>query len=93
MIIRDYFCKFCIKPYVVAPHLNHLDETAFQWCHLKKKKKKKKNLLPWSRFFSLRVDIFLEGPQCPWKQQEVPKVVLLCKKKGKTRDIRAPDKE
>ena len=27
MIIRDNFCEFCIEPYVVTPHLNHLDET------------------------------------------------------------------
>ena len=27
MIIRDNFCKFCIKTYVVTPHLNRLDET------------------------------------------------------------------
>ena len=25
MIIRDNFCKFCIKPYVVTPHLNRLE--------------------------------------------------------------------
>ena len=24
MIIRDNFCKFCIKTYIVTPHLNHL---------------------------------------------------------------------
>ena len=27
MIIRDNFCEFCIKTYVVTPHLNLLDET------------------------------------------------------------------
>ena len=27
MIIRDNFYKFCVKPYVVTPHLNRLDET------------------------------------------------------------------
>ena len=27
MIIRDNFCEFCIKTYVVTPHLNRLDET------------------------------------------------------------------
>ena len=27
VIIRDNFCKFCKKTYVVTPHLNHLDET------------------------------------------------------------------
>ena len=27
MIIRDNFCEFCIKTYVVTPHLNSLDET------------------------------------------------------------------
>ena len=27
MIIRDNFCKFCIKTYVVTPHLNHLKKT------------------------------------------------------------------
>ena len=27
MIIRDNFYKFCIKHYVVTPHLNHLEET------------------------------------------------------------------
>ena len=27
MIIRDNFRKFCIKTYVVTPHLNRLDET------------------------------------------------------------------
>ena len=27
VIIRDTFCYFCIKPYVVTPHLNHLDGT------------------------------------------------------------------
>ena len=27
MIMRDNFCKFCIKLYVVTPHLNHLKET------------------------------------------------------------------
>ena len=26
MIIRDNFDKFCIKPYVVTPHLNRLVE-------------------------------------------------------------------
>ena len=26
-IIRDNFCLFCIKTYVVTPHLNCLDET------------------------------------------------------------------
>ena len=25
VIIRDIFCQFCIKTYVVTPHLNHLD--------------------------------------------------------------------
>ena len=27
VIIRDNFCLFCIKTYVVTPHLNRLDET------------------------------------------------------------------
>ena len=27
VIIRDNFCLFCIKAYVVTPHLNRLDET------------------------------------------------------------------
>ena len=27
MIIGDNFCSFCIKTYIVSPHLNHLDET------------------------------------------------------------------
>ena len=27
VIIRDNFCEFCIKTYVVTPHLNHLQET------------------------------------------------------------------
>ena len=27
VIIRDNFCYFCTKTYVVTPHLNHLDET------------------------------------------------------------------
>ena len=27
MIIRDNFCYFCIKTYVVIPHLNRLIET------------------------------------------------------------------
>ena len=27
VIIRDNFCSFCIKSYVVTPHLNRLDET------------------------------------------------------------------
>ena len=27
VIIRDNFCKFCIKTFVVTPHLNRLDET------------------------------------------------------------------
>ena len=27
MIIRDKFCLFCIKPYVVTSHLNRLKET------------------------------------------------------------------
>ena len=27
VIIRDNFCKFCIKTYVVSPHLSRLDET------------------------------------------------------------------
>ena len=27
MIIRDNVCLFCIKSYVVTPHLNRLDET------------------------------------------------------------------
>ena len=27
MIIRDNFCIFCKKPYVVTPHLNRLEET------------------------------------------------------------------
>ena len=27
VIIRDNFCLFCIKTYVVTPHLNCLDET------------------------------------------------------------------
>ena len=27
MIIRDNFCKFCIKVYVVTRHLNRLNET------------------------------------------------------------------
>ena len=26
MIIRDYFHYFCLKTYVVTPHLNHLVE-------------------------------------------------------------------
>ena len=26
LIIRDNFCKFCIKTYIVTPHLNRLDE-------------------------------------------------------------------
>ena len=37
MIIRDIFCLFCIKTYVVTPPLNHLYETvqmmglSFSW--------------------------------------------------------------
>ena len=27
MVIRDNFCYFCIKTYVVTPYLNHLVET------------------------------------------------------------------
>ena len=27
VIIRDNFCKFCSKTYVVTPHLNRLNET------------------------------------------------------------------
>ena len=27
VIIRDNVCQFCMKPYVVTPHLNRLDET------------------------------------------------------------------
>ena len=27
VIIKDNFCLFCFEPYVVTPHLNHLDET------------------------------------------------------------------
>ena len=27
VIIRDNFCQFCTKTYVVTPHLNHLDKT------------------------------------------------------------------
>ena len=27
VIIRDNFCLFCIKTYVVTPHLNRLDKT------------------------------------------------------------------
>ena len=27
VIIRDNFCQFCIKTYVVTPQLNRLDET------------------------------------------------------------------
>ena len=27
MVIRDNFCEFCIKTYVVIPHLNRLNET------------------------------------------------------------------
>ena len=27
VIISDNFCKFCIKTFVVTPHLNRLDET------------------------------------------------------------------
>ena len=27
VIIRDNFCKFCIKTYTVTPHLNRLTET------------------------------------------------------------------
>ena len=27
MIVRDNFCLFCIKIYVVSPHLNRLIET------------------------------------------------------------------
>ena len=27
MIIRDNFCKFCIKTYVVTPHMKRLVET------------------------------------------------------------------
>ena len=27
VIIRDNFCYFCIKTYVVTPHLNRLDKT------------------------------------------------------------------
>ena len=27
VVIRDNFCKFCIKTYVVTPHLNCLKET------------------------------------------------------------------
>ena len=27
MIIRNNFCLFCIKPYVVTSHLNHLVKT------------------------------------------------------------------
>ena len=26
MIIKDIFCSFCIKTYVVTPHLNCLDK-------------------------------------------------------------------
>ena len=33
MIIRDNFCLFCIKTYVVTPHLNRLDETVQMMGH------------------------------------------------------------
>ena len=33
VIIRDNFCLFCIKPYVVNPHLNCLDKTVQMRCH------------------------------------------------------------
>ena len=33
MIIRDNFCHFCIKTYVVTPHLNRLDETVQMMGH------------------------------------------------------------
>ena len=33
MIIRDKICKFCIKPYVMTPELNRLDETVQMRCH------------------------------------------------------------
>ena len=31
MIIKDNFCKFCIKTHVVTPYLNHLAETVNIW--------------------------------------------------------------
>ena len=34
MIIRDNFCYFCIKTYVVTPHLNHLNETVQMKGHM-----------------------------------------------------------
>ena len=27
MIVRGMFCEYCIKTYVVTPHLNRLDKT------------------------------------------------------------------
>ena len=33
VIIRDNFCYFCIKTYVVTPHLNCLKERVHMWGH------------------------------------------------------------
>ena len=33
MIIKDNFCQFCIKTYVVTPHLNRLNETVHMRGH------------------------------------------------------------
>ena len=33
MIIRDIFCKFCIKTYIVTPHLNRLSEMVQMMVH------------------------------------------------------------
>ena len=38
MIIRDNFSKFCIKTYVVTPHLNCLDEGSQHMVSLRNKK-------------------------------------------------------
>ena len=32
-IVRDNFCHFCTKTYVVIPHLNRLDETVQMMGH------------------------------------------------------------
>ena len=45
MIIRDNFCQFCTKTYVVTSHLNSLEETVQMRGHsIWFKEKKRKNI-------------------------------------------------
>ena len=66
MIIRDNFCQFCIKTYVVTSHLNRLDETVQRGVTAYGLKRKKEKLsLNYHQILLLSIELWSQVRQMP----------------------------